>query len=81
MCNLLEETFSQTYIRWRYWSFGGNERQLMGTDRDPVPTCKFVVRNVVVLFLALYHVFKNMEPLSFDSAVETDVFRRFPTSA
>ena len=34
-----------------------------------------------MLFLALYRVFKNMEQLSFDSPAETDVVRRFPTTA
>ena len=38
------------------------------------------VRNVVVLFLVLYHVFKRLELLSFDSPAETDKVRRFPTS-
>ena len=50
---------------------GRNERQLLGTDRNPVPT---LVRNVVVLLWALYGVLKTMESLSFDSPVETDVF-------
>ena len=35
---------------------GGNERHLVGKDRDPVPTCNAFVRNVVVLFLTLYRV-------------------------
>ena len=60
---------------------GGNERQLLGTDRNSVQTCKVFVRNVVVLFLAFYRVLKSMEPLSFDSSAETDVVRRSPTSA
>ena len=30
------------------------ERHLVGTDGDPVPTCKVFVRSVVVLFLTLY---------------------------
>ena len=34
-----------------------------------------------MLFLALYHVCKTMEPLSFNSPVETDVVERFPTAA
>ena len=33
-----------------------SERHLVGTDRNPVPTCKVYVRSVVVLFLALYRV-------------------------
>ena len=32
----------------------GNERYLLGTDRDPVLTCKVFVRNVFVLFLGLH---------------------------
>ena len=44
----------------------------MGTDRDPVPTCKVFVRNLVVLFLALYRVFNSMESLSFDSPAENN---------
>ena len=44
----------------------------MGIDRDPIPACKVFIRNVVVLFLALYRVFKSTEPLSFDSPVKTD---------
>ena len=60
---------------------GGNERQLLGVDRDLVPTCKVFVRNVVLLFFDLYRVFRSMELLSFDSPAETDVVRRFPTSA
>ena len=49
----------------------------MGTDRDPVSTCKercFVVPGFVSCI-------KYMEPLSFNSPAETDVVRRFPTSA
>ena len=34
-----------------------------------------------MLFLALFHVFKNMEQLSFDHPVETDVITRFPMTA
>ena len=34
-----------------------------------------------MLFLALYRVFNSMEPLYFDSLAETDVVKRFPTSA
>ena len=30
-----------------------------GTDRDPVPTCKEFVKNVVVLLSALYRVLKS----------------------
>ena len=58
-----------------------SERQLLETDRDPVPTLQVFVRNVVALFLGLCRVFKTMEPLSFDTPAETDVVRRFPTSA
>ena len=58
-----------------------SERHLVGTDRDRVPTCKVFVRNVVMLFLYLYRVFKNKESLYFDSPAKTDVVRRFPTSA
>ena len=39
--------------------------ELLGIDRDPVTMCKVFVRNVVVLLLALYRVFKNMKPPSF----------------
>ena len=39
------------------------------------------VTDVAVLFLALYRVFKNMEPLYFDSLAETDVVRTFLRSA
>ena len=42
---------------------------------------KRLLGNAVVLFLALYRVFKSMEPLSFDKPAETDVVRRLPTSA
>ena len=41
--------------------------QQLEMDRDPVPTCKLFVRNVVVLFLSLYSVFKSREPQVFDS--------------
>ena len=34
-----------------------------------------------MLFLALYIVFKSIEPLPFDSPAETDVARRFSTNA
>ena len=33
-----------------------SERHLLGTDRDPVPTCKAFV-NIVVSLLALYHLY------------------------
>ena len=33
-----------------------NERHLVGTDRDPVPTCEEFVRSAVVLFMPLYRV-------------------------
>ena len=59
---------------------GRNERQLLGLDQDEVPTSKVFVRKVVVLFLALYRVFKSMELLCFDSPAETDVVIRFHTS-
>ena len=42
MCNMQEEM---------------SERNLVGTDRVPVPTCKAFVRNVVLLFLALNRVY------------------------
>ena len=48
---------------------------------DLVSTCKVVVRNVGVLFSALYRAFKSMEPLSLNSPEETAVVKRFPTSA
>ena len=51
-------------------------------DQDPVPKCITSVRNVVVLFVALYRMFfKCREPLSFDIPTETDIVRRFPMSA
>ena len=34
-----------------------------------------------MLFVALYRVFKNMEPLSSGSSAEIVVLRRFPSSA
>ena len=34
-----------------------------------------------MLFLVLYRVFKNLEPLSFDSPSQTDVFRRSTMTA
>ena len=58
---------------------GANEGYLLGTDQYPVPTYNAFVRNVVAFFLASYRVFKCIEPLSFDSPVETDVVIRFPT--
>ena len=50
-----------------------SERNLVGTDQDPIPTCKEFVRSVV-LFVCV----KCIKPLSFDSPGETDVVRRFP---
>ena len=55
--------------RCGYWSFtililyplshlGGNEGSLVGMNRDPVPTCKAFVGNVVVLSLLLYHMYE-----------------------
>ena len=41
---------------------------------------KVFEKNVVVLFLALFHVFKSMEPLSFNSPAEIDEIRRLPRS-
>ena len=58
-----------------------NERNLVGTDRDPVSKCKTFVRVVVVLSWFCIVCIKCMEPLHFDSPAETDVVRRFPTSA
>ena len=43
-------------------------------DREPGSTCKLFVRNVVGLVLALYCLFKSMEPLYFDIPAENDVF-------
>ena len=54
---------------------GGNELYLLGIERDPVPSCKVFVRNVVVLYSALYHVFKSMEPVSLTALRK---LRRFP---
>ena len=58
MCNFEEETFfsdvqqmAPLVIREEM-----SERYLVGTDRDPVPSCKAFVMSVVVLFLALYRV-------------------------
>ena len=50
---------------------GGKERQLLGTNLDPVPTGKVFVRNVFVLFFFVC-VFNSMESLFFDSPAETD---------
>ena len=58
-----------------------NERHLVGTDRDPVPTCKGFVSSVVLLSWLCIVYIKCMEPLSFDSPTEIDVVSRFPTSA
>ena len=57
MCNLYEETFSQTYNIGTIGHSGGNERHLEGVDRDPAPTCKAFVKSVVVLFLAFNRVY------------------------
>ena len=56
---------------------GGNECHLFGTDQGPVSTCIAFVRDVCMLLLALYRVFKRMEPLSFYSHTETDVVKQF----
>ena len=50
-------------------------------SKDQLIRSVALVKNVVVLFLALCRVFKSMEPLTFDSLAETDVVRRFPNSA
>ena len=50
---------------------------LVGMNQAPVPMCKAFVRGVIVLFLCI----KCMDPLSFDSSVETDIVRRFATFA
>ena len=60
---------------------GGYERHQLGTDLDPVLMCIAFVRNDVMFFLALYRVFKSMEPLYFDSPAETNVVRRFRTTS
>ena len=51
------------------------------TDQQPASSSIGVVKNVVMLFLALFRLFKSMKPLSFDSPAETDVVRRLPTAA
>ena len=48
------------------------KRQLLVTDQDPVSVCIAFVRNVVILFLALYRVFKSLAQMFFDSPAETD---------
>ena len=58
-----------------------SERHLVGTDRDPDPTCKEFEGSVVVLSWICIACIKCMEPLSFDTPAQTDVVRRFPTSA
>ena len=50
---------------------GGDERQMLGTNQDPIPKCMtFVIKccNVVRSFVSF--VFKSMEPLSFDRPAE-----------
>ena len=42
---------------------------------------KHLYGNVVLLLLALYHTFKSMEQLPFDSPAKTDVVRRFLSTA
>ena len=58
-----------------------SERNLMGTDRYLVPTCKAFVRSVVLFSWLCIVCIKCMELLSFDSSAETDVVKRFSTSA
>ena len=54
---------------------------LSETNQDPVTSSSNVLEgNVVLFFLALYHVFKSMEPLLVDSPAETDVVRRSITA-
>ena len=58
MCNLEDETFFSGIEQIITIGHSGrNERHLVGTERDPVPKWKAFVRSVVVLFLALYHVY------------------------
>ena len=51
---------------------GGYERHLLGTDQDPVPMCIAFVRSCCYIILGYVScVFKSIEPLSFDSPVES----------
>ena len=57
MCNLWEETFSQTQqMALLVIQEEMTKRHLVGKDQGPVPTCKAFVRSVV-LCLALYRVY------------------------
>ena len=53
----------------------------MGMDRYQVPACKAFVRSDFVLSWLFIVCIKCMEPLSFDIPTETEVVRKFPTSA
>ena len=63
----------------------GNERRLLGTDRDPVPSCMCVCVCCKELLFCCFWLcivcFKSKEPRFFDSLAENDVIRRFPSSA
>ena len=48
---------------------GGNDRHLVGTDRDPVPTCKECCCVVLDLVSRVWN-------RSFDSLTETDIVAR-----
>ena len=56
---------------------GGNERHLLRTDRDLVQLRKAFVRKCSWLCIIFLRVWNR----SYDSRAETDVFRRFPTTA
>ena len=56
MCNLQEESFFSD-VNGIVGHSGGNKQHLVGTDREPVPTCNAFVRSLVVLFLAVYRVY------------------------
>ena len=57
MCNCKKKPFLRHTANGTRGYSRGNERYLVQMDRVPVPTCKAFVRNIVVLFLALFHMY------------------------
>ena len=81
MCHVGGKLFSNLQQMVLLIIRGGYEHHLSGTDRDPVTVCIMFARGGCYVVLGFLSCFKCKEPLSSDSSAETDLVKRFPTSA